>query len=358
VTINAIIEEVHKTHPNVIFYGEGWTMGTQVTKQGYDMTTQANSAKTPGFAFFSDTIRDAMKGSVFNNTEKGYISGAGSAAVIGQCFMGAPSWTKNPTQIINYASCHDNMSLFDRITMSTAEDTVEDRIRMNNLAAVIYMTSQGVPFMQAGEEILRSKPLENGSFDHNSYKSPDSVNSIKWNDLNDAVYMDVYNYYKGLIAFRKAHPALRMTTNADVTANITAIDGLAGKTAAFQIAGGANGDSAEGIIVIFNPAKEAVEVALPEGNWNVYVDAEDAGTTALRSVEGNVSVAPISAMVLIREDNVVAEPEETTEATEPTEPTDSDNKGGLNVPAIVAGVAAAAAAAVGVAAVVLKKKKQ
>jgi pullulanase len=222
------------------------------------------------------------------------------------------------------------------------------------------MTSQGVPFMQAGEEILRSKPLENGSFDHNSYKSPDSVNSIKWNDLNDAVYMDVYNYYKGLIAFRKAHPALRMTTNADVTANITAIDGLAGKTAAFQIAGGANGDSAEGIFVIFNPAKEAVEVALPEGNWNVYIDAKDAGTTALRSVQGTVSVDPISAMVLIREDNVVAEPEETTaptEATEPTAPVDTD-KGGVNVPAIVAGVAAAAAAAAGVAAVVIKKRKK
>jgi pullulanase len=153
-----------------------------------------------------------------------------------------------------------------------------------------------------------------------------------------------------------------MTTAADVSANITAIDGLAGKTTAFQIASGANGDSAEGIFVIFNPAKEAVEVALPAGNWNVYIDAEDAGTTALRSVEGNVSVAPISAMVLIREDDVVVEqPEETTEpteATEPTAPADDDNKGGVNIPAIVAGVAAAAAAAAGVAAVVLKKKKQ
>ena len=357
-TINAVIVEVHKTHPNVIFYGEGWTMSTMVTKQGYLMTTQVNSTETPEFSFFSDTIRDALKGSVFNNTEKGYISGAGSASIIEQCFIGAPTWCKNPTQTVNYASCHDNMSLFDRITMSTADDTVEDRIRMNNLAAAIYMTSQGVPFMQAGEEILRSKPLADGTFDHNSYNSPDSVNSIKWNDLNDAAYMDVYNYYKGLIAFRKAHPALRMTTAADVSANITAVDGLAGKTTAFQIAGGANGDTAEGIFVIFNPAKEAVEVALPKGNWNVYIDGEDAGTTALRSVEGNVSVAPISAMVLVREDNVVVtEPTEATDATEPAAPT-GNGKGSISVPAIVAGVAAAAAAAVGVAAVVLKKKKQ
>jgi pullulanase len=276
--------------------------------------------------------------------------------------MGAPNWCKSPTQTINYASCHDNMSLIDRITMSTEEETVEDRIRMNNLAASIYMLSQGVPFMQAGEEMLRSKPLPNGGFDHNSYKSPDSINSIKWNDLNDATYMDVYNYYKGLIAFRKAHPALRMTTADAVAANVTAIGGLTGKTTAFQIAAGANGDAAEGIFVIFNPAKEAVEVALPAGNWNVYIDDQDAGTTALRSVEGNVSVAPISAMVLIREDNVVVEqPEETTaptEATEPTAPVVDDNKGSVNIPAIVAGVAAAAAAAAGVAAVVLKKKKQ
>ena len=357
-TINAVIEEVHKTHPNVIFYGEGWTMNTQATKQGVSMTTQTNSTKTPEFAFFSDTIRDGMKGSVFNNTEKGYISGSGSAAIIEQCFMGAPSWCKSPTQTVNYASCHDNMSLIDRITMSTEEETVEDRIRMNNLAASIYMLSQGVPFMQAGEEMLRSKPLPNGGFDHNSYKSPDSVNSIKWNDLNDAAYMDVYNYYQGLIAFRKAHPALRMTSAADVSTNITAVQGLANKATAFQFAANTNGDSAEGIFVIFNPAKEALDVTLPEGNWNVYIDAEDAGTTALRSVEGTVNVAPISAMVLIREDVIV-------EVTEPTEPTvdtaDNGENGdnGLNVPAIVAGVAAAAAAAAaGVAAVVIKKRKK
>ena len=354
-TINAVIEEVHKTHPNVIFYGEGWTMSTQVTKQGVSMTTQTNSTKTPGFAFFSDTIRDGMKGSVFNNTEKGYISGSGSAAVIQQCFLGAPSWCKSPTQTVNYASCHDNMSLIDRITMSTAESTVEDRIRMNNLSAAIYMMSQGVPFMQAGEEMLRSKPLPAGGFDHNSYKSPDSVNSIKWNNLNDAAYMDVYNYYQGLIAFRKAHPALRMTTADAVAANITVIEGLANKATAFQFAANANGDSAEGIYVIFNPANEALDVTLPEGNWNVYIDGEDAGTKALRSVEGIVNVAPISAMVLIREDAVVEE-------TQPTEPaateTPSGDDNGLNIPAIVAGVAAAAAAAAGVAAVVIKKRNK
>jgi len=319
VTINKIIAEVHKTHPNVIFYGEGWTMSTQVTKQGYTMTTQANSAHTPDFSFFSDTIRDALKGSVFNNTEPGYVSGAsGKAALIENCFLGQPSWTKNPTQNINYASCHDNLSLFDKLALSNPNDSVADRIKMNNLAVAIYMTSQGTPFMQAGEEMLRSKPLADGGFDHNSYSSPDSVNSIKWDNLNDESYQAVYNYYKGLIAFRKAHPALRMTTTDAVNANITILDNLGANVTAFQIKGGANGDTSDGIIVIFNPNKTVATVALPEGNWNIYINGEVAGTTALGSYQGQVKVAPISAMVLLLEnDTVLPTPEDPTEA--PTE---------------------------------------
>jgi pullulanase len=330
-------------------------MSSAVTKEGYQMTTQANSTEVPGFAFFSDTLRDSLRGSVFNNNERGYVAGIGGhTGTIASCFRGMPTWCKSPVQTVNDASCHDNMSLYDRLTQSTPDASMEDRIRMNNLAAAIVMTSQGVPFFQAGEEMLRSKPLANGGFDHNSYKSPDSVNSIKWNTLSDAAYMDVYSYYQGLIAFRKAHPALRMTTADAVAANITVIEGLANKATAFQFAANANGDSAESIYVIFNPAVEALDVTLPEGNWNVYIDAEDAGTKALRSVEGTVNVAPISAMVLIREDAIVEE-------TQPTEPaTDAANGGdnGLNIPAIVAGVAAAAAAAAGVAAVVIKKRNK
>ena len=321
-TINKVIEEVHKTHPNVIFYGEGWTMGTQLTKNGYDMTTQSNSAKAPEFSFFSDTIRDALKGSVFNNAEPGYASGAsGKTALIENCFLGQPGWTKNPTQNINYASCHDNLSLFDKLALSNPNDSVADRIKMNNLAAAIYMTAQGTPFMQAGEEMLRSKPLATGGFDHNSYSSPDSVNSLKWDNLNDEAYQSVYNYYKGLIAFRKAHPALRMTTTDAVNANITVMKDLDTNVTAFQIKGGANGDTTEGIIVIFNPNKTVATVALPEGNWNVYINGETAGTTALGSYQGQVKVAPISAMVLLLEnDTVLPTPADPTEATvAPTE---------------------------------------
>ena len=301
-TMNEVIEEVHKTHPNVIFYGEGWTMTTVVTKEGYTMTTQKNSTETPEFAFFSDNIRDMLKGSVFSDSDQGYVSGAlGQTLALQDCFLGMPSWCKSPSQSINYASCHDNLSLFDKLTLSTPDATVEDRIRMNNLAAAIYMTSQGVPFMQAGEEMLRSKPTEDGSFDHNSYASSDAVNSLKWDNLNDETYQDVYEYYKGLIAFRKAHSALRMTTAEEVEANITIVKGLSNEVTAFQISGNANGETSEGLFVIFNPDTEQNTVTLPEGEWVIYINGEDAGTTALGTAEGEVTVEPISAMVLVQE---------------------------------------------------------
>jgi len=341
-TINAIIEEVHKTHPNVIFYGEGWSMSTGVTKQGYDMTTQTNSAKVPGFAFFSDTIRDLLKGSVFNTSETGYVSGASkSKTELNKSFMGLPSWVQNPTQTVNYVSCHDNNTLIDRITISTPNATREDQVKMNNLAAAYILTSQGIPFFQAGEEMLRTKPLGDGTYDHNSYSSPDSVNSMKWNELNESEVMNTYNYYKGLIAFRKAHPALRLTTAEDVNATVTPIEHDNSRVLCFQIAGGINGETAESMYVIFNADSAAADVTLPEGNWNIYVNGEKAGTEVLGNVEGTVTVEGISAMVLIKE------------AAPAPLPTGSK----VSLPAVIAG-AAAAVAAVGAAVFVLKKKKK
>ena len=321
-TINTVIEEVHKTHPNVIFYGEGWTMTTGVTKEGYTLTTQANSEETPEFAFFSDTIRDALKGNVFNNTQTGYVSGSTSyAATIAKSFVAKPGWSKNPTQIINYASCHDNNTLYDRIVISTPDDTTEDQIRMNNLAAAIYMTSQGVPFIHAGEEMLRSKPLPDGGFDHNSYNNTDAVNNLKWADLNKPEYQDVYNYYKGLIAFRAAHPALRMTTSEEIEQKITQLPDLEFNVTGFHIAAGANGEANE-LVVIFNPLKTATTVSIPAGQWDICINGEKAGLESLGTATDSVTVEPISALVLVGTTQA-DEPagEETQPATEPAEPT-------------------------------------
>ena len=147
--------------------------------------------------------------------------------------------------------------------------------------------------------MLRSKPLSDGSFDHNSYCSPDSVNSLKWDDLNQESYRDVYEYYKGLIAFRKAHPALRMTSAEDVSAYISNLPSLDFNVAGFRIAAGAGGEEQD-LIVIYNPRTESTDITLPEGKWNVFVDGDNAGTKVLSSAEGTVSVAPISAMVLVQ----------------------------------------------------------
>ena len=301
-TINAVVEEVHKTHPNVIFYGEGWTMDTEVTKDGYTMATQKNSTETPNFAYFSDTLRDAIRGPMGSDEKSGYVAGTGGyAGTIANCFLGSPSWCKSPTQTINYASCHDNLALYDKLILSTRNNSEEERIKMNNLAAAIVMTSQGTPFFQAGEEMLRSKPNGEGGYDHNSYKSSDEINNLKWDDLNNAAYQDVYNYYKGLIAFRKAHPALRMTSAEDVSANITALDTPDSNINAFHINGGVNGETSNGLVVIFNPKAEAATITLPEGSWNIYVNGENAGTTVLGTASGSVTVDAISAMVLVQE---------------------------------------------------------
>ena len=345
-TVNEVIEEVHKTHPYVIFYAEGWNMGTQVTKDDVVLATQANADQTPGMAYFSDMIRDAVRGSNSNASKTGYAAGAGGfASNVKDSFLGKPAWAVEPSQVVNYVSCHDGYSLFDRLTMSTQDRTFEERVQMNNLAAAIVMTSQGTPFFQAGEELLRSKPKAEGGFDHNSYKSPDSINSIKWDVLSDETYQDVVDYYAGLIAFRKAHPALRMTTEAEVSEKITLLPGLDFNVNGFHIAAGANGEP-NSLVVIFNPNAEATTVTLPEGAWDIRINGQDAGDESLGTAEGTVEVAPISAMVLVQEGE--AEPQ-------PTEPVAAEPVPKGNLTPVIIG---AVIAVIAIAAVLLLKKKK
>ncbi len=299
-TINEIVEEVHKDHPNVIFYGEGWELDTTTTKD-CTLATQKNSEETPDFAYFSDTIRDLLKGHVFDTSTIGYVSGeTGDEEEVEKCFMGASDWCKSPTQTINYISCHDNMTLIDRITRSTTGTSREDRVKMNNLAAAIYLTAEGTPLMQAGEEFLRTKKNASGGFEENSYASSDSVNSLKWATLEEEEYQNVYQYYKGLIAFRKDHPVLRLTDAKDVAAHVTPVEGLDANVTAFAITGGVNGETADNMYVIFNPNQEETKVTLPDGTWSVYINGEKAGTESLGEVSGEATVDPISALVLIK----------------------------------------------------------
>lgn len=250
---------------------------------------------------------DSLRGSVFNTGERGYVSGASKLEnLIENCFIGqAGTWCTTPAQAINYASCHDNNTLYDRLQLSNPDASQEDLIRMNNLSAAVYMTAQGIPFVHAGEEMLRTKVNADGSFNENSYNSSDEVNNIKWDTLEDEVYADVVDYYKGLIAFRKAHPVLRLTTAEAVAEHVTVVDIEEPNITAFSIIGGVEGETADAMYIVFNPNNEAKAITLPEGKWHVCINGEKAGTESLEKVSGTVNVDAISALVLVQGENAV-----------------------------------------------------
>ena len=297
-TINELMEKVHEKHPNVIFYGEGWTMDTGVTKADKHMCTQLNSHLVPQFAFFSDTIRDAIRGSVFDMTIPGFISGAEvDKNILHTTYMGVPFWAQEPTQSVNYVSCHDNNTLFDRIILAAPNAPRELHVRMNNLAAAFNLTAQGIPFFQAGEEMLRTKPDGKGGLEHNSYASSDAVNSIKWSWLDEKDAVNTYHYYRGLLKLRKAHDELRLATREEVLETVKPLHVDNPHVVAFGI--GKKGDAQ--MISIFNGGFEGVGLNLPEGKWAVVVNAEKAGVNPIEILENHIHVEPISAMILVKQ---------------------------------------------------------
>lgn len=295
-TIQEIIRTVHNTHPDVIFYGEGWHMSTELTKPGYELATQSNAAKLPQFSFFNDTIRDLLRGSIFDSTAPGFVSGEHcSKDTLEASFMGAPSWALQPSQTVNYVSCHDNNTLFDRLALGAPEASTEDLIKMNNLAAAFNLLSLGVPFFQAGEEMLRTKPSKKERFDHNSYRAPDRVNSIKWETLDQEIYQKNVAYYKGLIQFRKAHPSLRLTSRKEAESKVHPIRYPNPHVTAFQVQ-----EDTQELFLIFNADIRSVYVPLPEGKWEIVIQKDESGNKVLDCAEASVQVEPVSAMVLVR----------------------------------------------------------
>ncbi len=295
-TIQDIMKTVHNTHPDVIFYGEGWHMNTQLTKPGYELATQSNAGDLPGFSFFNDRIRDLMRGSTFDSTVPGFVSGEHSSKdQLENCFMGAPSWAVHPYQSINYVSCHDNHTLFDRIALSSPDASTEELARKNNLAAAFSILSLGVPFFQAGEEMLRTKPSKKERFDHNSYRSPDRINSLKWDTLDQELYQKNVAYYKGLLAFRKAHPSLRLSAKEEVSKKVHPIRYPNPHVTAFRIE-----EAEQEILLVFNADTRTVHVPLPAGKWKITIQDDTAGTTELACAEGKVDVSAISTMALIQ----------------------------------------------------------
>ena len=293
-TVNQIVQTVKSRHPHVIFYGEGWQMNTSPVRPGTELATQYLSSLTPGVSFFSDTCRDLLRGSIFDSRAPGFVSGAiCDKNTLNACFLGLPHWACQPEQSVNYVSCHDDYTLFDRLSLVNPDAPRQTLIRQNRLAAAFVFLSQGVPFLQAGEEILRTKPKGRGKFDDNSYRSPDRVNAIRWDTLESPEYQETLAYYKGLIAFRKAHEGLRQTGREAVQASVFPMETGNPKAVCYRVE-----DRYHSILAVFNADDQPLAMTLPDGTWDVNIHDGAAGTVPLFNARGQVTALPCSATVL------------------------------------------------------------
>ncbi len=298
-TINEVTAALKVIDPTIIVIGEGWEMGTLAKDL---RASQTNISKLNNVAHFNDQIRDGLKGSVFKASDPGWATGKLSAVgdikpgIVGNSnynpmFLNA--WTTTaPTQSVNYVESHDNLTLADKLSASVKGISPSGIAQLSQFATSIAFLSQGVPFMQAGQEFLRSK---NG--DDNSYKSDDATNSLKWS--TKLRYSSTVNYYKGLIALRAAHPAFRMSTTAAMKANIKFLNGT-DSLIAYSINGKAVGDKAKTIVVIHNADSAGASFTLPNsGSWNILAKGSQIGTKVLQVLKsGKVVVPGQSTMVL------------------------------------------------------------
>ncbi len=323
-TMNYIRHKLDEIDSRILVYGEGWQGGPSVLP-GSLAATKGNAEKlSDRIALFNDDYRDALKGSAFEAKEKGYLGGCLNSRLYGGLtepvkagLVGAtahphvmyrpdkPPFAKRPTQTVTYDSCHDNYTLYDKLTLANPELGEPELIRLNKLAAALVLTAQGIPFLHAGEEFLRRKLREDGTPEHNSYRSPDSVNQIVWSRKQE--YREVFEYYKGLIRFRRAHKALRMTTAEDTERFLKFLYTAPENRICFRLAADAAGDTVQRIVVIINPTTEAFDCRFttdtdqPGERYEVYADAERAGDTPLYAVEGDsVRVPPVCALILVK----------------------------------------------------------
>ncbi len=310
-TMNEVAKTLKEVNPNIFVYGEGWTAGDSPLPVG-ERALKDNVSAMPQIAVFSDDIRDAIKGHYTDESDRGFATGkTGLAETVKIGIVGATNhpqvdyskgnnskkpYALSPTQVINYVSCHDDLTLTDKLAKSLPDDDVKARQRAAKLAQTIIFTSQGTPFMFAGEEVFRDKKGV-----HNSYKSPDSINAIDWNLKHENA--DLFNYYKELIKLRKSHPAFRMTTAEDVAKNLV-FDNTGDDTSliSYSLKNNANGDSWKEIKVVFNGSDEPKYVKVPKAKWLVIAEDGQLASEGLgESKGGTLLVAPRSALILARE---------------------------------------------------------
>ncbi len=309
-TMNEVAAELKKINPSIFVYGEGWTAGDSPLPADR-RALKENVNKMEGIAVFSDDIRDAVKGHYSNAEDRGFVTGKpGNEETIKIGIVASTNhpqvdyskgnnskfpYAGAPTQIINYVSCHDDLTLTDKLAKSMPGSTEPERQRAARLAQTIVFTSQGTPFMFAGEEVFRDKKGV-----HNSYKSPDSINAIDWNLKTKN--KEQFEFYRNLIRLRKEHPAFRMTS-ADVVAKNIVFDNVkTPNVVCYSIRNNANGDVWKEIKLVFNGSEKEYTAKVPKGNWTVIAyDGELNPDGLSQSKGGKISVPPTSALILAKE---------------------------------------------------------
>lgn len=305
-TMNAIRKAVDEVDPTIFIYGEGWSAGTCALPKE-KLGLKANMKAMPGIAAFCDDMRDALRGPFSDDTKGAFLAGkpgeeesikfgiAGAIAHpqidMSQVNYSDEPWASQPTQMISYVSCHDDMCLADRLRASIPGISNDELIRLDMLAQTAVLTSQGVPFILSGEEMLRDKKGV-----HNSFNSPDSINRLDWNNLKR--YPQVMEYYKGLIRLRKSHPAFRLGSADLVRRHLEFMPTQPGLVA-FRLKDYAGRDDWRNIIVILNAGKEQRKVAVPYGNYTIVchkgkIDENGMGTFS----GGEATVSAQSALIL------------------------------------------------------------
>ena len=316
-TMNAIRKAADEIDPAIFIYGEGWSAG-QCALPTEELGVKANITKMPRIAAFSDEIRDALRGPFDDDAKAGWLGSGirifGSSDLAGfkesmkfgiagaiahpQVDMSKVNyskepWATEPTQMISYVSCHDDMCLFDRLKTSLPGVSKDELIRLDLLAQTAVFTSQGVPFMLSGEELLRTKQGV-----HNSFESPDSINHLDWS--NKEKYPQVFNYYKNLIAMRKNHQAFRLGSASLVRENLEFLD-MPEKIVAYRVNGAAVNDSWRDIIVILNASRADTEVNIPEGNYTIVCCDGVINENGLGNLQGSKVIVDAQSALIIHE---------------------------------------------------------
>ena len=307
-TMNQIRAMFDRDFPATFIYGEGWSAGTCAYPLE-KLAVKANIGQMPGIAAFGDEMRDALRGPFSDDAKGAFLAGlSGNEESLKFGIAGAIShpqvdmskvnyskeaWASQPAQAISYVSCHDDMCLVDRLRASIPGITQDELIRLDLLAQTAVFTSQGVPFILSGEEMLRDKKGV-----HNSFNSPDSINRLDWTNLDKYPY--VFDYYSKLIAMRKNHPAFRLGDAECVRKHLEFLP-VQDCLVAFRLKGNPKGDSWKNIIVILNSAKQARSVDIPAGNYTVVCRDGVINEAGLGTVSGSQVSVPAQSAVILHE---------------------------------------------------------